>query len=439
MTLCLGTYSGGLIGYVVKNFSKDDLQVNLGFAYSPHTGCVKSIRCRGALLLTGSTDETIRIFNLERRQEQGVISEHASSISSLDILGSGKMMYSLSAAEDGSLCLWRSSDWFKLAQLRGHSGPIVGIAFHPSGRTALTVSGGQERALRLWDLLRGTCAISQKFTDAPLGVTWNCSGLLYAVLFPKKILVRHPVCAHLEVSVVLPFDKPASLTTFAFLSPHHLVVGDTLGQLWGITFTLPENPEDVSNGSLTYSVAYTLSAGRRSGEQSASSPVQSRIKSVCVLRGQSADTPAPEEADTASLLWFASVTSNGMMSLWAVPREMWSSSSSSSSNLTSSAETSSSCLQPVKTISVGARVTAMDCSRSCDPVPLDTIKAFTAVNSAVLPATRARESRPTRPAVDVRLKKKADTSLSHTSSKSLDLRKVKKKPGEGECTASLVE
>ncbi len=66
----------------------------------------------------------------------------------------------LSASEDGTLCLFRARDWSVLRSLKGHKGRVNSVAVHPSGKVALSV--GQDRTLRMWDLMRGKGSGSTK-------------------------------------------------------------------------------------------------------------------------------------------------------------------------------------------------------------------------------------------------------------------------------------
>ncbi len=66
----------------------------------------------------------------------------------------------LSASEDGTLCLFHARDWNVLRILKGHKGRVNCVAVHPSGKLALSV--GQDRTLRMWDLMRGKGSASTK-------------------------------------------------------------------------------------------------------------------------------------------------------------------------------------------------------------------------------------------------------------------------------------
>ena len=66
----------------------------------------------------------------------------------------------LSASEDGTLCLFHARDWSVLRTLKGHKARVNCVAVHPSGKVALSV--GKDRALRMWDLMRGKGVASTK-------------------------------------------------------------------------------------------------------------------------------------------------------------------------------------------------------------------------------------------------------------------------------------
>eukprot|EP00965_Chrysotila_dentata_P230579 6197845-Pleurochrysis_carterae.AAC.4 len=59
----------------------------------------------------------------------------------------------ISAGDDGEICIWRTSDWECLLRLKGHKGPVLDLAIHPSGRIALSV--GNDKKLMLWNLTTG--------------------------------------------------------------------------------------------------------------------------------------------------------------------------------------------------------------------------------------------------------------------------------------------
>eukprot|EP00919_Chromeraceae_sp_WS-2016_P059702 GHVR01141866.1.p1 GENE.GHVR01141866.1~~GHVR01141866.1.p1 ORF type:complete len:231 (+),score=67.98 GHVR01141866.1:203-895(+) len=127
------------------------------FGLSAHLGCVKALTSSGHLMVSGSTDETVKVFNVKRRKEERTIMCGGGTVSSLSFFG---VSYLLCGGDCGSLQLWRCSDFQLATTLKGHKGQVTSVAFHPEGRVALTAS--DDGTLRQWDMTRGTCAVSTK-------------------------------------------------------------------------------------------------------------------------------------------------------------------------------------------------------------------------------------------------------------------------------------
>lgn len=189
------------------------------FIFPAHLAFVKAIAASpgGKWLATGSEDEFIKVWDLRRRKEVGSLSQHTGrsrlfgirfrargddadpqgSITSLHFPTSSHL---LSTSVDGTISLFRTSDWSLLKSLKGHSGRVNCVDVHPTGRVALSV--GKDLTLKMWDLMRGRGAAS-----LPLGigtllhapnvgfanmaeaeqVKFSPLGTHFAVLFPKKI------------------------------------------------------------------------------------------------------------------------------------------------------------------------------------------------------------------------------------------------------------
>jgi WD40 repeat protein len=76
---------------------------------------------------------------------------------------------------DGTLALFRTSDWALLKSLKGHSGRVNHVDVHPTGRVALSV--GKDATLRMWDLMRGRGAASLALGTGEWGALSFCSSL----------------------------------------------------------------------------------------------------------------------------------------------------------------------------------------------------------------------------------------------------------------------
>lgn len=189
------------------------------FHFQAHSLSIRSIDIAKRYLVTGSNDEHIRIYDLQKRKELGTLLQHQGSITKLlfsnELLNdnnkkeeddeeniskdetitypshkSGKWL--LSGSEDGNIIIWRTKDWEKFGVLKGHKGAVNDISIHPTGRVAISV--GVDQTVRLWNLmtakkasslkLRGTYTRGQEATF----VKFNLSGDFFVVGFRDRLM-----------------------------------------------------------------------------------------------------------------------------------------------------------------------------------------------------------------------------------------------------------
>jgi len=171
---------GKRVTYYLRLKSSQDPTKNFStaFIFPAHVSCIKAVAASphgGKWLATGSADEIIKIWDLRRRKEIGGLMHHEGSITHLLFPSRSHL---LSASEDGTLCLFRARDWAVLRSLKGHKGRVNSVAVHPSGKVALSV--GKDRALRMWDLMRGKGVASTKLGKEGEIVRWSSDGSKFA-------------------------------------------------------------------------------------------------------------------------------------------------------------------------------------------------------------------------------------------------------------------
>ena len=133
-------------------------ETKVAFALPVHQGYVKSIATAGRHLVTGGTDEVVKVFDLRKRREQGTLTHHSGSITALAFHSTTHL---LTASSDSSLQLLRTRDWEPLLRLGRHKNDsIEAIAMHPSGKLAVSV--GRRGEMKVWDLQTGKQAATSK-------------------------------------------------------------------------------------------------------------------------------------------------------------------------------------------------------------------------------------------------------------------------------------
>jgi len=120
-----------------------------------HTGGVNSVAISpdGRFVLSGSWDETLRLWDLATGQCLRTLKGHTERVNSVAISPDGR--FALSGSHDNTLRLWDLETGQCLRTLKGHTDYVTSVAISPDGRFGL--SGSEEKTLRLWDLATGQC------------------------------------------------------------------------------------------------------------------------------------------------------------------------------------------------------------------------------------------------------------------------------------------
>ena len=118
-----------------------------------HGGMVRtvSVSPNGKWLLTGSFDNTARLWDFGEQTELAVLDEHTAQVNAVAFLPDGSM--ALTASDDRTVILWDLETRKPVRKFIGHTHKIVSVAVSPDGETVST--GGWDRTVRVWNLSDG--------------------------------------------------------------------------------------------------------------------------------------------------------------------------------------------------------------------------------------------------------------------------------------------
>jgi hypothetical protein len=107
----------------------------------------------GRTLASSSTDRTIRLWQVESRQCDRVLSGHASDVRAVALSPCGRLL--ASGSVDCTIKLWEIETGNCLNTLAGHASAVFTLTFSPDGRWL--ASGSLDETLRLWNAATGEC------------------------------------------------------------------------------------------------------------------------------------------------------------------------------------------------------------------------------------------------------------------------------------------
>lgn len=193
------------------------------FHFTPHTQSIRCLAQSKRYLTSGSNDEHIKLYDLQKRKELGTLLHHDGSITRLEFFDD---KWLLSASDDGKICIWRARDWEVLGELKGHqAGGINDLAIHPSGRIA--ISAGGDHTLRLWNLMTARKASVLKLgRDVALKCRWAPDGASFILGFDKKVTVYSaaestPIGRTLKLASPLQHMDTYTLNDVAYVVTSH--------------------------------------------------------------------------------------------------------------------------------------------------------------------------------------------------------------------------
>ena len=146
-----------------------------------HSGPVWSVSFSpdGERIVSGSDDNTLKVWDAETGQETLTLKGHTASVWSVSFSPDGERIVSGSGTDDvdgksGEIWIWDARSGDAVRQLTGHKDTVLSVAFDSSGQRV--VSGGADRTLRFWDADSGAQLLSLNDDGYVFGARFDPSG-----------------------------------------------------------------------------------------------------------------------------------------------------------------------------------------------------------------------------------------------------------------------
>lgn len=211
INICVGGHDGTVAALSLCTEDDGLLSLEAQFAQETHIGAVRSMCVKANTLVTGGADETIHVYDIARRRERGTLFAHKADVRAVELFSDTKgHTHAVTGDANGAMCVWQSRDWRLLKTLHAHNAGLLSLGVHPSARLALSTSA--DRAVLMWDLMRGKAVFSAKTKGSPATrAIWDDVGNTY-VLAAGKVVTINSVEG--KKTLTLQHDKPVGDVAF---------------------------------------------------------------------------------------------------------------------------------------------------------------------------------------------------------------------------------
>jgi len=130
-------------------FIQEKIQ-NLSVTLKGHGGPIYSVTFSpdGKFLASGSSDKTVKVWEIGTWQEVITLKGHEGSVLSVTFSPDGKFL--ASGSDDKTVKIWEVENWREVVTLKGHGGYVWSISFNPKGK--FLAAGSGDGAVKIWDV-----------------------------------------------------------------------------------------------------------------------------------------------------------------------------------------------------------------------------------------------------------------------------------------------
>ncbi|KAJ8760787.1 hypothetical protein K2173_021825 [Erythroxylum novogranatense] len=209
MSLIAGSYEKFIWGFKLKpskhDLSQSTLTLTQTFSYPSHLGPITATAAAGPVAASGSSDDTIHLYDLSSAASLGSLHHHTASVTSLSFFTPPSLSFPrnlLSAAADGSVCIFDADPFVHLKTIKAHKKAINDLSVHPSGKLAISV--GRDECLAMLNLVRGRRSFYCRLGKEASLLKFDLGGERFFMVTEQKIGVHEAEDARLVVELECP-------------------------------------------------------------------------------------------------------------------------------------------------------------------------------------------------------------------------------------------
>jgi WD40 repeat protein len=207
----------------------------------------------GKIIASGGGDNTAKLMDAATGRTLATLQGHSGSVNRIAFSPDGKML--ASGSSDRTIKLWEVASTRTTVTLTGHTGTVYGLAFSPDGR--LLASGSDDNTIRIWEV----------FTGRHLATLTGHTGTVYSLAFApdgnfvasgsgdRTIRIWNPSSGQSMATLAGHGDL---VTSIAFVHTGVLVSGsyDNTIKIWNLSSrqaiaTLTEHSRDVNTVAIS--------------------------------------------------------------------------------------------------------------------------------------------------------------------------------------------
>ncbi|KAI4343751.1 hypothetical protein L6164_011061 [Bauhinia variegata] len=137
--------------------------LGVGIGHGGAVGAIAFSKKKRDFFVSGSSDRTLKVWSLEGLSDdvtlpinlkaKAVVGAHDKDINSVAVAPNDSLV--CSGSQDRTACVWRLPDLVSVVVLKGHKRGIWSVEFSPVDQCVLTASG--DKTIRIWAISDGSC------------------------------------------------------------------------------------------------------------------------------------------------------------------------------------------------------------------------------------------------------------------------------------------